>query len=280
MTMKQDSQQDLNSDFFNEFSAKGVIIAGGAQGIGAALVEAFHWLGAKVAILDRDEKLASDLCEKLVERTENHFALFKPKVFAADLTDQIARDKAIDDACRWAGPVHSFISTLGIDMRVPADELTQDKLEFLLRVNYVAPVMAARKVMPYLRQGGGGSILLFTSAHGDDLIDAQMAGYGAAKAALINDIRRMALEAGLTNTKDNIIRVNGYCPGWIETDNQLRRFSEDVFEKAASESLLPLRITGEDVAASVVFAVSKYNQLMTGQIIKCDAGGGKIVRDS
>lgn len=249
-------ENSLSRDYFAEFSGRGVIIAGGAAGIGAALADAFAWLGAKVAVIDLNESAAA-------------------VSIAADLTDEKSRAPAIAEACAKIGAPVAFISTLGFDNRLGFD-LTQEQAEHLMRVNFFAPVFAARDVMPAMRKGGGGAVCLFTSRHGSEIFEPDMTGYGCAKAALDSGIKRLAVRAGEDNTPDNIIRVFGFCPGWVQSDSQKARFGAQQFDDAAKEQLVPLGMEPADIVPAIIFGLSRHSRLLSGATLRFDAGEGQI----
>jgi NAD(P)-dependent dehydrogenase (short-subunit alcohol dehydrogenase family) len=174
------------------------------------------------------------------------------------------------------GPPVAFVSTIGYDRRIGFDSLTQEQVELMLRINFIAPVFAARDVMPSLREAGGGAICLFTSRHGSEIFEPDMTGYGAAKAALDSGIRRLAVKAGEGNTSDNIIRVFGFCPGWVQTDAQKARFSGQQFEQAAREQLVPAGMAPEDIVPAVIFGLSRHARLLSGTTLRYDGGEGQI----
>lgn len=247
------------------FNGKGVVIAGGSQGIGAALADAFHAQGARVVILDREKP---------------GIETFFP-VITADLGDEAARAEAIAQAqVLLPDGASVFISTIGLDRRVPFDTFTQKDADILMRVNFYAPFFTAREVLPLLRRAGGGAICLFTSRHGSEIFAPDMAGYGCAKAALDNGIKRLARAAGEANTPDNIVRVFGFCPGWVQTENQTARFGPDQFADAAREQLVPLPMPPAGIVPAVLFAVSPQAAFLSGTIFRFDGGEGQLPADA
>lgn len=248
-------QKSLSRGYFAEFKNKGVIIAGGASGIGAALADGFAWLGAKVVIIDRAATRGG---------------------IAADLADEKSRNNALKGACAKAGPVKGFVSTIGLDSRISFGKLTQAEAEKLMQVNFMAPFFAARDVMPAMRKAGGGTVCLFTSRHGSEINEPDMTGYGCAKAALDSGIKRLAVAAGEGNTPKNIIRVFGFCPGWVQSKNQKARFSARQFKNAAKEQLTPLEMTPEDIVPAVIWGMSSHAKLLSGTTLRYDGGEGQI----
>jgi NAD(P)-dependent dehydrogenase (short-subunit alcohol dehydrogenase family) len=266
----------LSRDYFHEFRGRGVILAGGASGIGAALAEGLHYLGARIVLLDRNAAAARALAARLAKSADGDFKLYKPLVVAADLAAEPARKRALAEACRRLGRVNAFVSTLGFDSRGDFDRLAQAEAENLLRINFLAPVLAARDVLPALRRSGGGAVCLFTSRHGSEIAEPDMLGYGGAKAALDGGIRRLAARAGAANRPGNVIRVFGFCPGWVQTGAQTQRFSQRQFAAAAKEQLIPLGMKPADLVPMLVFALSSYAGLLAGTTLRYDGGEGQL----
>ncbi|MDB5478304.1 MAG: 3-oxoacyl-ACP reductase [Alphaproteobacteria bacterium] len=272
MASKYFTSSGLFNDLQQEFYGKSVIVAGGAGGIGAALVKGFHALGAKVVIMDK----SGEACDTLVASLETDKKKFVPKVIGADLAVETTRNEAMAEACTVFGPPAAFVSTIGYDQRMDFSNITQEHFELLLRINLIAPVLAAREVIKSMRQGGGGSICLFTSRHGSEIFAPNMTEYGAAKAGLDNGIRHMAVFTGEGNTPDNIIRVFGFCPGWIQTGNQRARFDDEVFEQARKKQLVPVLLQPEDMVMPVIFNLSRFAKSLSGTIIRYDAGDAQL----
>jgi 3-oxoacyl-[acyl-carrier protein] reductase len=255
-------QDRLSRDYFSEFSGKGIIIAGGGQGIGAALAQAFDWLGAQVVILDRAPQ--DGTCGG-------------SRSITADLAREETRRSALAEACGMlGGKVSGFVSTIGMDRRIALSALTQDEAEQLMRVNFYAPFFTARDLMPALRAAGGGAMCLFTSRHGSEIHAPDMTGYGCAKAALDSGIKRLAAAAGEENAAENIIRVFGFCPGWVQTPNQTARFTPGHFQQAAAEQLVPRDMRAEDIVPAVIFAMSRHAGLLSGTTLRFDGGEGQV----
>lgn len=259
----------LSRDYHGEFRERKVIVAGGAAGIGAALAGGLHWLGAQVVILDKDEDKAHALADRLYKTDLG----LRPLVVAADLTDEKARMRAVDTICK-GDPPRALVSTLGLDRRGDLASLEQAEIELLFRVNFIAPVMLARDLITPIRKGGGGAICLFSSHHGSDLCHADMMGYGAAKAALDNGIRRLAKFAGSGNDGKNNVRVFGLRPGWVMTENQAARFDRSAFDAAAYKQILPVAMAANDVVPFVISSLCERNaKLLSGTVLDYDAGG-------
>ncbi len=266
----------LSREFYQEFEGKAVVIAGGASGMGAALSSGFHWLGAKVIILDKNEAQAKTLADQLAQKENGH----RPVTLCGDLSVEQDRQKIISQFVEGGYAPSCFISTIGYDKRIDLQSHLQDDLEMLMRINFIAPIMLATDLIEPIRKAGGGSICLFTSHHGNDLFDTHLMGYGAAKAALNNGIMRLAKFAAVNNTKENSVRVFGLCPGWVQTENQTSRFRTDEFDQEVRNQLIPIGMKAEDIVPFVISCVSQRNAaLLSGTILNYDAGAGQIHRN-
>jgi NAD(P)-dependent dehydrogenase (short-subunit alcohol dehydrogenase family) len=267
----------LSPQDYPEFKKRAVFILGGANGMGAALVEGFLSLGAKVGIFDKDRTQAEALAQSLASREASSASpTFLPRVFAADLAVESERERVLDTAVRELGPPKTVVCTIGLDRRVDFGTVKQGELEELIRINGLAPILAARQLIGPIREGGGGSICLFTSRHASQIFEPETIGYGGGKALLESGIQRLAQFAGSENTSEIAIRVFGFCPGWVQTENQIRKFTADNFEAARAEQLIPLDMRAEDIVRPVVFLCSSQAGLSSGQIFQYDGGEGRI----
>jgi NAD(P)-dependent dehydrogenase (short-subunit alcohol dehydrogenase family) len=211
--MQHYPEKILSHQDYPEFENRAVLILGGANGIGAALVEGFSSLGAKVGIIDKDATRAEALAQSLAPH-EISFACptFLPRVFAADFAVESERERVLDTAVGELGPPKTVVCTIGFDRRVDFATVRQGELEELIRINGLAPLLAARQLIAPMRQGGGGSMCLFTSRHASQIFAPETIGYGGAKALLESGIQRLAQFAGRENTSEIAIRVSVFAP--------------------------------------------------------------------
>ncbi len=155
-----------------------VLVTGGADGIGAALVEAFARQGAVVGFLDIDEKKA----EALIDRLERE-GLPRPRFARADVRDVDALLAAIDSLEKSCGAFRVLVNNAGGDRRHRLDEITPEFWDERFALNLRPMVFAARRVAPGMAEAGGGSIVNLGSTSwmkaAPDLV-----AYGTAKAAV------------------------------------------------------------------------------------------------
>ena len=234
-----------------------VLITGGASGIGASLVEAFHAQGSKVAFVDRQDDAGQALAGRLGG------SWFR----ACDVTDAPALQAAIRDAAEALGPITVLVNNVANDTRHVAAEITPEAWRSTLAVNLDPTIIAAVAVQPMMRAAGGGSVINFSSITAL-LGAADMAGYVAAKGAIISLSKALAREWGAER-----IRVNAVSPGWVVTERQLELWMTPEAEAAWSEqAALKDRILPDDVARLILFLASDDSRMITGQNLVIDAG--------
>lgn len=245
------------SAIYPSLKDRAVFITGGASGIGAALVEAFHGQGAKVAFIDRDAGAGAALAGRLGG------VWFQP----CDVTDAAALTGAIAAAGEAIGPVRVLINNVANDSRHVAVETDATAWRAHLAVNLDPTFIASTAVQPGMKAAGGGVILNLSSINAL-LGPAGMPAYVAAKGAVNALTKGLAREWGPDN-----IRVNAISPGWVVTARQLALWLTPEAEAAWMEQVaLKRRIEPSDIADLALFLASDQARAITGQNHVIDGG--------
>jgi len=140
-----------------------------------------------------------------------------------------------------------------------------------------AVFLGMKHAVPRMRAGGGGSIVSTASVAGLRG-GAGPHAYSAAKAAVINLTRSVALEVAKHN-----IRVNCICPGGIHTPLIGSRFpgsDEQLSQLLAAVQPLPREGTPDDIAAMALYLASDEARFVTGAAMVVDGGftaGGSMI---
>jgi NAD(P)-dependent dehydrogenase (short-subunit alcohol dehydrogenase family) len=234
-----------------------VFVTGGASGIGAAFVQAFHDQDAKVAFVDLDEAAGQALSGKLSA------SWFR----RCDVTDADALQAAIRDASAALGPITVLINNVANDTRQVAAEVTSEAWRKGLAVNLDPAFVAAVAVYPMMKAAGGGSIVNVSSINAL-LGPGELPTYSAAKGAINSLSKSLAHAWG-----PDRIRVNALSPGWVITPRQLELWLTPEAEAEWSKLVaLKDRIMPEDIARAALFLASDDSRMMTGQNMVVDAG--------
>ncbi len=241
---------------------KGVIVTGASRGIGRAIAHALAQEGSHVAICARG---AQDL-----HAVEAELRNSGVKVHAQ--TCNVANPSELDaflDASRAAlGRIDVLVNNAsGFGA---TDDEAGWKAGF--DVDMMASVRAVWKVVPWMEQSGGGSIIHISSTSG--LEAGSPPAYAAVKAALISHSKTLAIELAPKQ-----IRVNCVAPGSIEFPgglwDVLKRTQNERYE--AIRASIPFGRLGraEEVASAVVFLASEAAGWITGVTLSVDGGQHK-----
>ena len=191
------------------------------------------------------------------------------------LAGRLETDSArfVGETCDKYGRIDALVNLVGANVFCDLRDLSLEEWDLMLRTNLTAAFMISTSVARVLkRQGGGGSILHFSSTTSQFGSPGQ-AAYAAAKAALNSLVKSMAIEWSREK-----IRVNAISPIMTRTAINADWLDEDPQREARIASQIPLGRLGApgDYAGMVKLMVSDELPFMTGQIIFID-GGASVV---
>ena len=241
----------------------GVIVTGGAAGIGFACAEALAEVGRPVAIWDINQEAASAAAIDLAERYNvvtvgNGF----------DVTRFSEYGPLIDQAREAMGSVGGLLHAAGVSHSVPIENLEEQDWDFVLDVNLKAYVMLVKALLPDLKRNNGSSIVGIASINailGNKINPA----YGASKAGLLSVSRSMADAGGADG-----VRVNAICPGYISTA-MMQPVKDNTPERAEyfeQQSMLGRFGEPSEIGTVARFLLSDEASFITGEHIVVDGG--------
>ena len=242
---------------FNSLRGQGVIVTGGASGIGADIVRGFAAQGCAVGFLDRDEAAGQALAAALPNA---HFQ-------TCDVTDVPALQAAMATLIARLGGVGVLVNNVANDDRHSLEAVTPEFFDERIAVNLRPHFFATQAVIGPMRERGGGAIVNLGSVSWKNKT-LGLSVYATAKSAMSGFTRSLARELG----RDGI-RVNCVVPGWVMTQRQI-----DLWLDAASEAemersqCLAGRIVGTDIAHMVMFLAADTARMITAQEFVVDAG--------
>ncbi len=247
------------------FDEKTVIVTGGALGIGKAACEIFAERGASVAIFDWDEKAGNETCDEIVKKGGR--AIYE-KVNVADYE---AVKRAVEKTHETFGAINSLAVSAGIQRYGTALSTDDAQWEEVLNVNLKGAWNAAKAVIPFLQEAGGGSIVNVSSVQA--LASQQnVLAYTISKHGLLGLTRSMAMDFA----KDNI-RVNCVCPGTVDTPMLKWAASLDPNPQSVYDACNQMHPLGRiaqprEIAEVVAFLAHESSSFVTGAIWTVDGG--------
>ena len=238
-----------------------MLVTGGGQGIGDAIVRAFARQQAKVAFIDiaaaASEALAAELC------AEGSTVVFE----RCDLTDIAALQASIARLAGEVGPFQVLVNNAGNDARRVTEEVTESQWDAQIAANLKHQFFAAQAVLPAMKAAGSGSIVNLGST---SWLAGQggMAAYTACKSAVIGLTRSLARDFG-----PHGVRVNAVAPGWIMTPRQLEQWvTPESSAELHQRQCLKRPLQPSEVAEFVVFLSSDSASACTAQHYVVDGG--------
>lgn len=243
-----------------------VLVAGaGGGGIGSAIALMLARAGARVAAVDKSGPALDVIRSDLEHVDAGHLLLVE------DLLQPGAATNVLERVESEVGPVDGLVNVIGgfqsMEQMAPllaagTESSFKDLLDFNLTPALTLSIALARSLK---QRDCPGAIVNITSSTG--LISMPYgAGYAAAKAALNNLTRTMAVEWGSAG-----IRVNAVSCGTVMSA-EARRWAEGVEE--AAKSAVPLGRCGEpeEIASTVAFLLSDLASYISGEVVRVDGG--------
>jgi NAD(P)-dependent dehydrogenase (short-subunit alcohol dehydrogenase family) len=259
----------------------GVVVTGGASGLGLGFAEALAVNGAKVTLLDVDAKRIDAEVSRLTQ------AGYTARGEVVDVTDHPLLDAAFDRAVKAHGRLDVVFANAGIDSgpgflgawvgaqrpRNPAGALEKyddERWQKVIDINLTGVFATMRAAARYMRPQKSGRIIVTTSLAAVKNEAVVGSAYMAAKAGAAHLMRNVALELAAYN-----ITVNAIAPGFFITNIGGGHAHNPELQKAVSAAV-PMHRVGfpSDMAGLALFLASPASDYLTGQQIIIDGGWG------
>ena len=242
---------------------KRAIVTGAGLGMGRAAALRFAAEGARVGLIDLDERSAAAVAKE-IEATGG-----EALVLAADVTSEAQVAAAVRRAVTEWGGLDVVVANAGVQLAGEddrADRLSLEVWNRTLQVNLTGVFLTCKHGIRALLEAGGGSVVCTCSPTGQYGVAPGYDAYSASKAGVYGLVRVMAADYAREG-----IRVNGVVPGYTNTP------MTSWVTPADAETLLrgiPLGRPGEpeEVAAVMAFLASDQTPYVTGAVWAADGG--------
>jgi len=247
---------------------KAVLITGGSGGIGFAVAQRMARDGAVVAITGRSAETGEAAAQVLRELSPQSFFLQGDSCDAASCAEVAA------EAARQMGRIDVVVSSgaqnpLG---PMPFAQMTPEQIESGFRVRIMGRILPVHAALPYLREAGGGSVVMI----GTDAARHPTPGesvIGGAGAAIILMSKALAREFSRDRIRVNSVAltITSNTTSWDRMFAN-ESFGSKLFAKAVARFPSGRAPTAEEVAEAVTFLASDAASQITGQTLSVNGG--------
>jgi NAD(P)-dependent dehydrogenase (short-subunit alcohol dehydrogenase family) len=238
----------------------GVVITGGASGIGLATAHAVAEVGRPVAIWDLHPERAAEAADAVA--AAHGVATVG---LAVDVRDTASLADAAEASVTAVGTIGGVVHAAGVPDAVDLQDLTDKTWDPLIEVNLRAYAMVIQAFLPQLRANApDAAVVGIASIHGIVANPANPA-YAASKAGVLGLTRSLAIRFAQEG-----IRVNAICPGFIATP--MLPDIGDLHDRFAAAAPMGRLGQPSEIGKTARFLLSTDASFITGTQVVVDGG--------
>lgn len=244
------------------------LVTGAGSGIGKAAAIRLASEGAKVILVGRTKRKLEETAEEINRQSK----IPKAEIFPADCTDAEDVEELADYVRQHYGDLHILVNNAGGSRHNKILDMSEADWDYVQNVNLKSVFLVSKAMGKIMIEGAQRSehnraIVNIASLSGHQA-GAEIPHYSAAKAAVINFTRSLALDFSKYG-----IRVNSVSPGFVETPLTERGLQNERFVRAIEKNTAMARVgTPEEIASVIAFAASSDASYMTGSDLLVDGG--------
>ena len=243
---------------------KVAIVTGSGAGIGKEIALAYAKEGAKIVIVDFDEKALDDTVKGIQDAGSEAFGV---KVNVAKQEDV---ERMVKETLNHFGTIDILVNNAGVGDNMQAAGNVEDATwDRVMDINVGGVMRCVREVLPHFEENNKGIILNMSSVAG---VTGGRGGltYTAAKHAVVGMTQNVASQYGPLG-----VRCNAVAPGNIQTEFGAKMTNVDQFgmkQAVRATSLISRAGTVEEIAGICVFLASDDASYINGQVLVADGG--------
>jgi 3-oxoacyl-[acyl-carrier protein] reductase len=240
---------------------RNVIVTGGSRGLGLGIAGRLAAAGYSVIAVARKASAPLTAAIEAAGRAKTgalHFA-------ACDLGEIDKIPDLVRVLRKQHGPIYGLVNNAAIGTDGVLATMHNAKIETLVRVNTLSPIVLTKYVVRQMMADGGGRIVNVSSIIGFTGYSG-LSVYGATKASMLGFTRSLAREVGRLG-----VNVNAVAPGFMDTE-MTQGLEGEQRAKVARRSALRRLPEVDDVANAVEFLLGEGGKSITGTVLTVDAG--------
>ncbi|MBB4566812.1 SDR family NAD(P)-dependent oxidoreductase [Rhizobium leucaenae] len=240
------------------FHEKVVIVTGAGSGMGEATARRFSEEGANVVLVDYHAENVNRVAAELPpERT---------MVQVVDVSQSFAVNAMVSMTVAKFGKLDVIVNNAGVHEAGEPTEISDERWQKVMDTDAGGVFFGCRAAIPHLEKTRG--VIINTASVSGTGGDWGMSPYNAAKGAVVNLTRALALDLGKKG-----IRVNSVCPSLTRTGMTEEMLKDEALIAKFKERIPLGRICEpEEVAAVIAFLASDDASFITGANIAVDGG--------
>ena len=240
------------------FKGKTVIVTGAASGIGEATARRFSSEGANVALVDQNRQALAEIVAGLpADHTLAH---------CADVSNSEMVNAMVNAVVERFGQLDILVNNAGVHESGDPAKITDDQWRKVMSTDADGVFYGCRAAIPHLVKTKG--CIVNTASVSGTGGDWGMSPYNAAKGAVVNLTRALALDLGKAG-----VRINSVCPSLTRTGMTTAKMGDKgLLAKFAERIPLGRVCEPAEIAAVIAFLASADASFMTGANVAVDGG--------
>ncbi|WP_225230195.1 SDR family oxidoreductase [Ureibacillus galli] len=254
----------------NRFEEKVVLITGAGSGLGQAAALQVAKEGAKLSLVDLNEKGLEDTKAKILEVAPKAEIL----LITANVADEQAVQNYVNKTVETFGKIDGFFNNAGIEGKQNlTEDFGSDEFEKVVSINLNGVFYGLKYVLKVMKEQGYGSVVNTASVGGIRGIGNQ-SGYAASKHGVVGLTRNSGIEYGQFG-----VSIKAIAPGAIMTpmvEGSLKQIDPENWEEVGKQFVQPnpMKRFGkpEEVGYLVAFLLSDQANFINAVVIPIDGG--------